>query len=205
MPAILPRERWSKPQLSLCPSLGSERIRIPHEYCWRGAEDSDFSPWLLLHIRTPVSVSCSTQCPGTPIWRDECGNVHYQAGLSTASTEVGSLLLWSAAMEGTVGRRGCKLGVAIGGELRAMLNMDFRELCRGEVRSSPGPKSQDFSGSCTVASRNHLIHSGATTATKSGRFDPKGVQHGLLSRAWRCVDEPFATANFGEFVFHALR
>jgi hypothetical protein len=75
-----------------------------------------------------VSVSCSTQCPGTPTWRDECGNVHYQAGLSTASTEVGSLLLWSAAMEGTVGRRGCKLGVAIGGELRAMLNMDFREL-----------------------------------------------------------------------------
>src|SRR5215208_1536611 len=36
MPAILPRERWSKPQLSLSPSLGSERIRIPHEYCWRG-------------------------------------------------------------------------------------------------------------------------------------------------------------------------
>ena len=40
----------------------------------------------------------------------------------------GSLLLWSAAMEGTVGRRGCKPGVAIGGQMRAMLDMDFGEL-----------------------------------------------------------------------------
>jgi hypothetical protein len=28
-------------------------------------------------------------------------------------------------MEGIVGRRGCKPGVAIGGEMRAMLDMDF--------------------------------------------------------------------------------
>jgi hypothetical protein len=42
--------------------------------------------------------------------------------------EVGSLLLWSAAMEGTVGRRGCKPGVAIGCEMRATLDdMDFGE------------------------------------------------------------------------------
>src|SRR5215208_7314832 len=73
----------------------------PPRVLLEGAEDSDFSPWLLLHIRTPVSVSCSTQCPETPTWRDECGNVHYQAGLSTAFTEVGPLLWWSAAMEGT--------------------------------------------------------------------------------------------------------
>jgi hypothetical protein len=38
----------------------------------------------------------------------------------------GSLHLWSAAMEGTVGRRGYKTWVAIGGEMRAPLDeMDF--------------------------------------------------------------------------------
>jgi hypothetical protein len=58
------------------------KIRILHEYYRRGAEDTDFSPWLLY---------CAT------VFR-----------------EVGSLLLWSAAMEGTVGRRGCKPRVAIG-------------------------------------------------------------------------------------------
>ena len=30
-------------------------------------------------------------------------------------------------MEGIIGRRGCKPGVAIGGEMRAMLDMDFVE------------------------------------------------------------------------------
>jgi hypothetical protein len=84
-----------------------------------------------------VYVSWSTWCPETPTWRDECGSVYYQAGLSTVFTEVGSLLLWSAAMEGTVGRRGCKLGMAIGGKLRAMLNMDFLELRHSEVRRIP--------------------------------------------------------------------
>jgi hypothetical protein len=69
---------------------------------------------------------------------------------------------------------------------------------------SPDPMGQDFSGSCTVTSRNLLIHNGATTATKSGGFDPKGVQQGLLSRGWRCVDESLATLNFREFLFHAL-
>src|SRR5688572_21978398 len=36
----------------------------------RGAEDSDFSLGLLLHIMASVYVSCSTQCPETPTWRD---------------------------------------------------------------------------------------------------------------------------------------
>jgi hypothetical protein len=49
-----------------------------------------------------------------------------------------------------------------------------------------------------------LIHVGVTTVTKSLRFDPKGGQHGLFLRAWRCVDEPFATVNFAEYLFHAL-
>ena len=42
MPAMLPRERRPKVWLSLSPSLASERIRILHEYYWRGAEDSNF-------------------------------------------------------------------------------------------------------------------------------------------------------------------
>src|SRR5215218_6342288 len=67
--------------------------------------------------------------------------------------------------------------------------------CPHDVDSPPG---EHFSGSCTVTSRNSLIHNGATNGTKAGRFDPKGVQQGLLSRACRCVEEPLATANFGE-------
>jgi hypothetical protein len=63
------------------------------------------------------------------------------------------------------------------------------------------PMGQDFSGSCTVTSRNPLIHKGATTATNSERFDATGVQQGLLSRTCHCVEEPFATANFREFFF----
>ena len=64
---------------------------------------------------------------------------------------------------------------------------------------------ENFSGSCTVTSRNLLIHIGATTATKSECFDPKGVQQGLLSWGWRCVEESLATANFREFFFYEVR
>ena len=63
---------------------------------------------------------------------------------------------------------------------------------------------RDFSDSCTVASRNPLLHKGATKSTWSPRLDAEGVQHSLLLRAWRCVDELFATVNFAEFFFHAL-
>jgi hypothetical protein len=73
-----------------------------------------------------------------------------------------------------------------------------------EVRLSPDPRGENFLGSCIVTSRNPLIHNGGTTATKSGCFDPKGVQQDLLSRVCRCVEEPFATVNFAEFFFHAL-
>src|ERR671910_595800 len=54
------------------------------------------------------------------------------------------------------------------------LASNFLELRHGEARLVPGPMGQDFSGSCTVTRRNPLIHNGATTATKSGRFDPQG-------------------------------
>jgi hypothetical protein len=63
-------------------------------------------------------------------------------------------------------------------------------------------RPRNFSGSCPVTSRNPLIQKGATTATKSKRFDPKGVLHGLLSWGCRCIEEPFATVNFREFYFH---
>jgi hypothetical protein len=45
----------------------------------------------------------------------------------------------------------------------------------GEVRLIPAPMGEDFSGSCTVTSRNPLIQIGATNGTKSERFDAKGV------------------------------
>src|SRR5215210_8693035 len=75
------------------------------------------------------------------------------------------------------------------GVARALQSVaNFGELCHGEVRLSPGPVGEDFSGSCTVTSRNPLIHNGATNSTKSPRFDVKGVQRGLLSWGWRCVE-----------------
>jgi hypothetical protein len=83
--------------------------------------------------------------------------------------------------------------------------MDFAFWREGEVRLSPCPMGENFSGSCTVTSRNYLIHNGATTATKSRCFDPKGAQQNLLSGGCRCVEEPLATLNFREFLFHALR
>jgi hypothetical protein len=51
-----------------------------------------------------------------------------------------------------------------------MLNMDFGELRQGELRLCPGPMGEDFSGSCTVTSRNPLIQIGATNGTKVGTF-----------------------------------
>jgi hypothetical protein len=60
---------------------------------------------------------------------------------------------------------------------------------------------EDFSGTRADKSRNPLIHNGATNSTKSPRFGAEGLQHGLSSRGWRCVEEPFATLNFREFLF----
>ena len=42
---------------------------------------------------------------------------------------------------------------------------NFVEPRTGEVRLSPRPEGRDFSGSCTVTSRNPLIHKGATNST----------------------------------------
>ena len=83
--------------------------------------------------------------------------------------------------------------------------MDLAFWRKGGVRLGRGRMGEHFSGSCTVTSRNFLIHNGATNGTKSERFDPKGEQQGLLSKACRRVEESFATTNFREFYFHALR
>jgi len=53
---------------------------------------------------------------------------------------------------------------------------------------------QNFSGSCTVTSRNSLIQKGATTATKSGDLTPKeaaeSIVEGLtLRRGVACYSE----------------
>src|SRR5918999_3194551 len=64
----------------------------------------------------------------------------------------------------------------------ALTQVNFLELREGEVRLVPGRLGENFSGSCIVTSRNPLIQKGATTATKSGRFHPKGVLQGLLLR-----------------------
>jgi hypothetical protein len=79
--------------------------------------------------------------------------------------------------------------------------VNFRELRQGEVRLGPGPMGEKFSGSCTVTRRNHLIHNGATAATKSGCFLPQRGAVGSLSGGWRCVEKSLATANFAEFLF----
>jgi hypothetical protein len=134
MGVALPRERRPKPLLSLHPSLTSEGIRILHEYSWRGAEDSN------LFAREYCYIS-GHQC----LCRVAHSVLEHRLGATSVATfitkraallrlqRLGSRLWWSAAMEGTVGRRGCKPWVAIGGELPAILDMDFRESPQGEL------------------------------------------------------------------------
>ena len=42
-------------------------------------------------------------------------------------------------------------------------------------------------------------------SSKSGCFDPEGVQQGLFTRGLRWVEESLATANFGESHFFSTR
>ena len=63
---------------------------------------------------------------------------------------------------------------------------------------------QEFSGNCDVASRNALLHNGATNATRSPRSDSEEAP------PWRTwvlgaeLDGALATLNFRELLFHAL-
>jgi hypothetical protein len=66
---------------------------------------------------------------------------------------------------------------------------------------SPTPIGEDLSGSCTVTGRNLLIQKGATTATKSERFNAEGVPP-CCSRVLGDVPNGLlATVNFREFTF----
>jgi len=60
---------------------------------------------------------------------------------------------------------------------------------------------EDFSGSCIVTSRNSLIHNGAITATKSERFDAKGVPPCCCRVLSAASERLLVTVNFGEFLF----
>jgi hypothetical protein len=60
---------------------------------------------------------------------------------------------------------------------------------------------QDFSGSCTVTSRNPLILNGATKGTNSPRFDAEGVPPCRCRVLAAAPDGALVTVNFGEFFF----
>jgi hypothetical protein len=63
---------------------------------------------------------------------------------------------------------------------------------------------QDFSGNCTVTSRNPLIHDGATNPTRSGPKRPEVVPP-CRSRVFGDeLSGSLATPNFREFFFYAL-
>ena len=64
---------------------------------------------------------------------------------------------------------------------------------------------RNFSGSGTVTSRNPLIHNGATTATKSERFDPKKCTRFFCHGVAAAPDRPFATVNFRELWIGEVR
>jgi hypothetical protein len=51
----------------------------------------------------------------------------------------------------------------------------FQELCTDEVRLSPAPTGENFSGSRTVTSRNSLIHNAATNGANPVCFEGSGV------------------------------
>src|SRR5215203_6945450 len=58
---------------------------------------------------------------------------------------------------------------------------------------------RDFSGSCTVTSRNSLLHKGATKSTYSERLDPEVVSECRRRELAAVIDGTLATANFGEY------
>jgi len=69
------------------------------------------------------------------------------------------------------------------------------------TRSFSRSDGQYFSGSCDVTSCNSLIHIGATTATKSERFDAEGVPPCCCRVLSAASERLLATLNFGEYLF----
>jgi hypothetical protein len=82
---------------------------------------------------------------------------------------------------------------------------NFSERRKREVRSKPGPMGEKFSGNCNVASRNALLHNGATNATWSPRFGSEVVlpwRSGALAAE---LGGTLATPNFREFPLAEVR
>jgi hypothetical protein len=82
---------------------------------------------------------------------------------------------------------------------------DFLELRKREVRSNPGPMGEEFSGNCNVASRNALLHNGATNATRSRLSDPYEAPPGRARGSGAELGGSLATANFREFALGEVR
>ena len=81
------------------------------------------------------------------------------------------------------------------------IGANFVELRLGEVRLCPGPMGRKFSGNCDVASRNPLLHDGATNATKSRRLESEVVPPCRTRELGAELDGSLATLNFREFAF----
>src|SRR4051794_17201912 len=78
------------------------------------------------------------------------------------------------------------------------------ELLRTPLRRSsvgPGPRGQEFSGNCDVASRNTLLHNGATNATRLRRSDSEEAPPCHARGPGSCLVRSLATANFRELLF----
>src|SRR5215212_8639800 len=66
----------------------------------------------------------------------------------------------------------------------------------GRTSVGPGLMGQEFSGNCDVASRNSLLHSGATKATRSRRSDSEEAPPCRTRVLGAELDGSLATANF---------
>src|SRR5829696_4463752 len=88
--------------------------------------------------------------------------------------------------------------------LYALLIPKENELFRTPLRRSsalPGPRGQEFSGNCDVASRNPLIHNGATNATRSRRSDSEEAPPCRARGPGAELGGTLATPNFRELIF----
>src|SRR5215208_4070341 len=97
----------------------------------------------------------------------------------------------------TLHKKPCRIGPGLCGTSENSVNAKFGR--------EPVRWGQDFSGSCTVTSRNPLLQNGATKSTKSPRFDAEGVPPCRCRVLGAAPDGALATVNFAEFFFfHAL-
>jgi hypothetical protein len=84
------------------------------------------------------------------------------------------------------------------------MDANFLERRKREVRLSPGPMGEEFSGSSAVTCRNALLHDGATNVTWSGHCYPEAVPPCRSRAPGADLGSSLATTNFREYLFHAL-